>query len=34
MLTYSLEDRGGLSLYEYLYRRIRADILDGTLATG
>lgn len=31
MLTYSLEERGGLSLYEYLYRRIRADILDGTL---
>ena len=34
MLTYSMEDRGGLPLYEYLYRRIRADILDGTLAAG
>ena len=32
MLTYSMEDRGGLPLYEYLYRRIRQDILDGTLA--
>ena len=34
MLTYSLEDRGGLPLYEYLYRRIRADILSGTLSAG
>ena len=34
MLTYPLEERGGLSLYEYLYRRIRADILSGTLAAG
>ncbi len=34
MLTYSLEDRGGLTLYEYLYRRIRDDILSGTLAVG
>lgn len=34
MLTYSLEDRGGLPLYEYLYQRIRRDILDGTLAAG
>ncbi|MDO4316274.1 MAG: PLP-dependent aminotransferase family protein [Oscillospiraceae bacterium] len=33
MLTYSMEDRGGLPLYEYLYRCIRADILEGTLAT-
>lgn len=33
MLTYSMEDRGGLPLYEYLYRCIRADILDGALAT-
>ena len=32
MLTYSLEARGGLPLYEYLYRCIRRDILDGTLA--
>ena len=34
MLTYSMEDRGGLPLYEYLYQRIRADILEGVLATG
>ena len=34
MLTYSLEERGGLPLYEYLYRRIRQDILEGTLAAG
>lgn len=34
MLTYSLEDRGGLTLYEYLYRRIRGDILSGALAVG
>ena len=31
MLTYPLEERGALPLYEYLYRRIRRDILDGTL---
>lgn len=34
MLTYPLEERGALPLYEYLYRRIRADILDGTLTAG
>ena len=34
MLTYSMEDRGGLPLYEYLYRRIRGDILSGILAAG
>ena len=34
MLTYPMEDRGSLPLYEYLYRRIRADILSGTLAAG
>lgn len=33
MLTYSMENRGGLPLYEYLYRCIRADILGGTLST-
>lgn len=33
MLTYSMEDRGSLPLYEYLYRCIRADILRGALAT-
>ena len=34
MLTYDLETREGLSLYEYLYRRIRDDILSGALAAG
>ena len=34
MLTYAMEARGDLPLYEYLYRRIRQDILDGTLASG
>ncbi len=32
MLTYPIEARGELPLYEYLYRCIRRDILDGTLA--
>jgi GntR family transcriptional regulator/MocR family aminotransferase len=31
MLTYAMEDRGELPLYEYLYRCIRADILSGAL---
>ena len=34
MRTYTLENRGRLSLYEYLYRCIREDILDGSLAAG
>lgn len=34
MLTYDMEAREGLPLYEYLYRRIRDDILAGTLAAG
>lgn len=34
MLTYDMEDRGGLPLYEYLCRRIRADILSGALPAG
>ena len=34
MLTYSLEDRGKLPIYEFLYRRIRADISDGKLRAG
>lgn len=34
MLTYTLEERGGLPLYEYLCRRVRADILSGALAAG
>ncbi|MCM1184512.1 MAG: PLP-dependent aminotransferase family protein [Roseburia sp.] len=32
MLTYDLNQRDGQSLYEYLYRCIKQDILDGTLA--
>ena len=32
MLTYSMTDRGSLSLYDYLYRCIRTDILSGRLA--
>ena len=31
MLTYPMEERGTLPLYEYLYRRIRDDILSGVL---
>lgn len=31
MLTYSMENRGNLPLYAYLYRCIRSDILKGTL---
>ena len=34
MLTYPMDARGDLPLYEYLYRRIRQDILDGTLLSG
>ena len=34
MLTYDLEARGGLALYDYLYRCIRDDILSGALAAG
>ena len=34
MLTYDMSERGGLPLYEYLCRRIRADILSGVLAAG
>lgn len=33
MLTYRMDHRGMLPLYEYLYRRIREDILSGTLRT-
>lgn len=32
MLTYDLNQRNGLSLYEYLYRCIRTDILSGSLS--
>ena len=31
MLTYELDERGNEPLYEYLYRRIRDDILAGTI---
>ena len=34
MLTYKLEKKPGLPLYESLYRCIRADILSGRLAPG
>lgn len=32
MLTYSFEDKGSDSLYEYLYKQIKTDIVNGTLA--
>lgn len=31
MLTYHMESRGSLPLYEFLYQKIRQDILTGTL---
>lgn len=34
MLTYSFEDRKNESLYEFLYRKIKQDILCGTLKAG
>ena len=34
MLTYSFENIGEESLYEHLYRCIRADILAGRLQAG
>ena len=34
MLTYNLEKKPGVPLYEALYRCIRADILSGKLAPG
>ena len=34
MLTYSFQDRNGESLYEYLYTRIKEDILSGRLKSG
>ena len=34
MLTYELEKKPGVPLYESLYRCIRADILSGKLAPG
>lgn len=34
MLTYSFENRGSQSLYEYLYKQIRDDIVRGKLKSG
>lgn len=34
MLTYSITDTKGLSLYEYIYQCIRDDIVDGKLAAN
>lgn len=34
MLTYSFSDIGSQSLYEYLYKCIKQDILNGVLAAG
>ena len=34
MLTYNLENRGGLARYDYLYRCIKEDILKGRLVQG
>ena len=34
MLTYHMDNRGGLSKYEYLYRQIKADIQNGTIKAG
>lgn len=34
MLTYSMDDRNGLSLYEHLYQCIKNDILCGKLGSG
>ena len=34
MLTYSFDNLGNLSLYEYLYKCIREDILNHVLKAG
>ncbi|MGI6069877.1 MAG: PLP-dependent aminotransferase family protein [Blautia sp.] len=34
MLTYSLEERGDMPLYEYLYQKMKEDILAGKLTAG
>lgn len=34
MLTYSFSEKGSESLYEYLYRCIKQDIMEGALAPG
>lgn len=34
MLTYNFEERGDLTLYEYLYKCIKDDIISGKIKTG
>lgn len=34
MLTYAMEERGNDPLYEFLYKKIRADILAGNIPAG
>ena len=34
MLTYDMEGRGNLARYEYLYRCIKSDILEGRIQAG
>ena len=34
MLDYNLDDRGGKSLYDYLYQRIRDDITNEAIGAG
>lgn len=34
MLTYSFEEKGKESLYEYLYKQIKSDIVTGKLSPG
>ena len=34
MLDYDLNERGSVSLYEYLYQRIRDDILSGSIVAA
>ena len=34
MLTYSFENKGNESLYEFLYKKIKADILSGTISAA
>lgn len=34
MLTYDISERGNLTIYEYLYRCIKDDIIKGRLSLG
>ena len=34
MLTYAIEERGELPIYDFLYRKIKQDILSGKLSAG